>query len=48
VEHVGATDTAPGFPPLNGTAWEYHTFRLPGSSGLPGKGFMRTAVALAL
>ena len=45
VSHVGsASDTAPaatGLPNLTGTAWEYHTFRLDVSEGLPTKGFLR-------
>ena len=45
VSHVGsASNTAPaatGLPDLTGTPWEYHTFRLDVSEGLPTKGFLR-------
>jgi autotransporter-associated beta strand protein len=44
VSHVLVSDTAPGLPDLTGTAWEYHTFRLDASEGLPGKGFLRAKV----
>lgn len=43
VSHVGAANTAPastGLPSLAGTDWEYHTFRLNDSDGLPDKGFL--------
>jgi len=46
---VGApSDTAPaatGLPDLTGTAWEYHTFRLDASEGLPDRGFLRASAA---
>ena len=29
---------------LAGSAWEYHTFKLDASEGLPGKGFLRLKV----
>ena len=47
VSHVGVSDTAPadtGLPDLTGTAWEYHTFRLDASIGLPDKGFLRASI----
>jgi autotransporter-associated beta strand protein len=45
VSHVLVSDTAPGLPDLTGTAWEYHTFRLDSSEGLPGKGFLRAKLS---
>ncbi len=49
VSHVGAaSNTAPaamGLPNLTGTGWEYHTFRLDASEGLPNKGFIRAKVS---
>jgi len=50
VSHVAAADTAPassGLPSLAGTDWEYHTFRLDGSDGLPDKGFLWVEVSEA-
>jgi autotransporter-associated beta strand protein len=47
VSHAGATDTAPaatGLPSLVGEDWEYHTFSLDSSEGLPGKGFLRVKI----
>lgn len=47
VVKVGAasdTAAAAGLPSLAGTAWEYHTFRLTASEGLPNKGFLRVKV----
>lgn len=47
VSHVTVSDTAPaatGLPDLTGTDWEYHTFRLEGTEGLPGKGFLRVSI----
>jgi autotransporter-associated beta strand protein len=47
VTHVGASDTAPaatGLPSLVGEDWEYHTFSLDSSEGLPGKGFLRVKI----
>ncbi len=47
VEVGSVSDTAPaaaGLPSLVGTAWEYHTFRLSASEGLPNKGFLRVKV----
>jgi hypothetical protein len=47
VSHVSVSDIAPaatGLPDLTGTGWEYHTFRLEGSEGLPGRGFLRVNV----
>ncbi|WP_035604158.1 autotransporter-associated beta strand repeat-containing protein [Haloferula sp. BvORR071] len=47
----GASDTAAGtsLPSLVGTPWEYHTFRLSASEGLPNgsKGFLRVQVTAA-
>jgi autotransporter-associated beta strand protein len=47
VSHVSVSDTAPGLPSLAGTPWEYHTFKLDASEGLPGKGFLRVKVETA-
>jgi autotransporter-associated beta strand protein len=47
VSTVGASNTAPagtGLPSLAGEEWEYRTFRLDASEGLPGKGFLRISV----
>jgi hypothetical protein len=44
VGHVSVSDTAAGLPDLTGSAWEYHTFRLDASEGLPGKGFLRAKI----
>jgi autotransporter-associated beta strand protein len=47
VSHVSVSDTAPaatGLPDLTGSGWEYHTFRLDGSEGLGGRGFLRVKV----
>jgi autotransporter-associated beta strand protein len=47
VTHVGASDTAPtvtGLPSLAGKDWEYHTFSLDSSEGLPNKGFLRVKI----
>jgi autotransporter-associated beta strand protein len=47
VSTVGASNTAPagtGLPSLAGEDWEYRTFRLDASEGLPGKGFLRISV----
>lgn len=33
-----------GLPDLNGSGWEYHTFILTGSKGLPNKGFLRAKI----
>lgn len=47
VSHVSVSDSAPpatGLPDLTGTDWEYHTFRLTGSEGLSGRGFLRVSV----
>jgi autotransporter-associated beta strand protein len=47
VSTVGASNTAPagtGLPSLVGEDWEYRTFRLDASEGLPGKGFLRISV----
>ncbi|WP_193212572.1 beta strand repeat-containing protein [Luteolibacter marinus] len=47
VSSVSVSDTAPaatGLPDLTGTDWEYHTFRLDASEGLPSKGFLRVKV----
>jgi autotransporter-associated beta strand protein len=33
-----------GLPDITGSGWEYHTFILTGSEGLPGRGFLRAAV----
>ena len=35
---------ATGLPSLAGSDWEYHTFKLDASEGLPGKGFLRLKV----
>jgi autotransporter-associated beta strand protein len=48
VSHVSVSDTAAGLPDLTGTAWEYHTFRLDASEGLPGKGFLRAKITTPL
>ena len=45
-----ASDTAPaatGLPSLAATAWEYRTFKLDASEGLPGKGFLRAKIEVA-
>jgi autotransporter-associated beta strand protein len=34
-----------GLPDITGSGWEYHTFILTGSEGLPGRGFLRAAVS---
>ena len=47
VTSAGPTDSAPpatGLPDLTGSEWEYHTFKLEASAGLPGKGFLRLKV----
>ena len=47
VTHAGTADTAPaatGLPSLAGKDWEYHTFSLDASEGLPAKGFLRLLV----
>jgi autotransporter-associated beta strand protein len=47
VTHVGASDTAPaatGLPSLAGEDWEYHTFSLDSSEGLPDTGFLRVKI----
>ncbi|NQX01824.1 autotransporter-associated beta strand repeat-containing protein [bacterium] len=47
VSSSGPSDTAPaasGLPSLAGSEWEYHTFKLDASEGLPGKGFLRLKV----
>lgn len=47
VSHLGVSDTVPGetgLPDLTGTGWEYHTFRLDASIGLPDKGFLRASI----
>jgi hypothetical protein len=33
-----------GLPDLGSCGWEYHTFILQGSDGLPGKGFLRVKI----
>ena len=46
----GASDTAPaatGLPSLATTPWEYRTFKLDASEGLPGKGFLRVKTEVA-
>ena len=46
----GASDTAPaatGLPTLAATGWEYRTFKLDASEGLPGKGFLRVKIEIA-
>jgi autotransporter-associated beta strand protein len=46
----GASDTAPaatGLPSLATTPWEYRTFKLDASEGLPGKGFLRVKIEVA-
>jgi autotransporter-associated beta strand protein len=50
VSHVGISDTAPaatGLPSLAGTDWEYHTFSLDASEGVPNRGFLRVRAAEA-
>jgi hypothetical protein len=46
-----ASNTAPaatGLPTLPGSSeWEYRTFKLDDSEGLPGKGFLRVKVTAA-
>ncbi|MDB6078409.1 MAG: inverting alpha-L-rhamnosidase, partial [Akkermansiaceae bacterium] len=47
VTHVSTANTAPAgttLPDLTSSAWEYHLFRLTGSTGLPGKGFFRAVI----
>lgn len=47
VSTTGPSDTAPattGLPSLAGSDWEYHTFKLDASEGLPGRGFLRLKV----
>ena len=47
VTHAGASDTAPaatGLPSLVGEDWEYHTFSLDSSEGLPSRGFLRVRI----
>jgi hypothetical protein len=47
VTHAGASDTAPaatGLPSLVGEDWEYHTFSLDSSEGLPDSGFLRIKI----
>ena len=50
VTHVGVSDTAPPattLPSLAGTDWEYHTFSLDASEGLPNRGFLRVKASAA-
>ncbi|MEK7950103.1 beta strand repeat-containing protein [Luteolibacter soli] len=45
VSHVSVSDDAGiDMPYLGGTDWEYHTFKLNASEGLPSKGFLRVSV----
>jgi len=44
---AGASETTPAgttLPDISGSGWEYRTFRLDASEGLPGKGFLRAKV----
>ena len=41
---AGLAPASTGLPSLEGTAWEYHVFKLDLSEGLPGKGFLRLKV----
>ena len=46
----GASDTAlaaTGLPSFAATPWEYRTFKLDASEGLPGKGFLRVKTEVA-
>lgn len=36
--------TATELPDLSGSGWEYHTFILQNSDGLPGSGFLRARI----
>jgi hypothetical protein len=35
------TPAQTGLPVITGSGWDYHTFKLTSSEGLPGKGFLR-------
>ncbi|MEI7909753.1 MAG: hypothetical protein WCK77_08980 [Verrucomicrobiota bacterium] len=41
---IALDSTVTGLPDLAGSAWEYHTFILQNSDGLPGKGFFRVQI----
>jgi hypothetical protein len=41
---IPLTPSVTGLPELGGTGWEYHSFRLQGSDGLPGSGFLRAQI----
>jgi alpha-L-rhamnosidase len=48
VTHVSNSNTSPaatGLPDLTSSAWEYHTFHLTGSGGVPSKGFFRVRIS---
>ena len=47
---TGASEAAPAgttLPAITGSGWEYRTFRLDASEGLPGKGFLRAKIEAA-
>lgn len=50
VNHASSSNTAPAganLPDLTGSDWEYHTFSLKNSDGLPGRGFLRIGASAA-